>query len=179
MQGLKRFAVVDMHQASDINFSREIFRVLKMDASVPADSRTLLEKRPLRKYLADSGLTEVVNSDGRQYMKKYSKVLVKAIAAGIEPLEFRRKLERKVRFDFVTHNAEALFSIIAKQQRDQAVIEANDAERRQTTNRHYARLVAAAGTKPRGSAAGEHHSRESANSAGVKAEQNCRYDNNE
>ena len=38
-------------------------------------------------------------------------------------------------FDLVTHDHDALFSRIAKQQRDLAVIEANDAERRQTGKR--------------------------------------------
>ena len=37
----------------------------------------------------------------------------------------------------------------------------------------------AAGTKPQGSTADEHASRESAKAAGVKAERNRRYDNNE
>ena len=46
---------------------------------------------PLRKYPPDSWLTEVMKPDGRQYTLKPGKVLVEAIAAGIEPLEFRRK----------------------------------------------------------------------------------------
>ena len=49
-----------------------------------------MQKRALRKYLADSGLTEVVRLDGRQYTLKHGEVLVEAIAAGIYPLEFRR-----------------------------------------------------------------------------------------
>ena len=68
----------------------------------------------------------MLRPDGRQYTLKYGKVLVEAIAAGIEPPEFRRKVEKKVRFDLVTHDPDALFNIVAKQQRDQAVIEAND-----------------------------------------------------
>ena len=36
-----------------------------MDASVQVGSRVLMEKRALRIYLADSGLTEVVKPDGR------------------------------------------------------------------------------------------------------------------
>ena len=79
----------------------------------------------------------------------------------------------------VTHDPGALFSMITKQQRDQSVVEANDTERRQTGKRHDARSVAAAGTKPQGSAADEHDSRESANVAGVTSEQSRWYDNNE
>ena len=142
------------------------------------DSRVSMQKRALRKYLADSGLTELVRPDGRQYTLKHGKVLVEAIAAGIQPLEFRRNVEKKMRFDVVTHDPDALFSIIAKQQRDQAEIEANDAEHRQTAKRRDARSMAAAGTKPQGSAADEHDSRENAKAAGVK-ERNRRYDNNE
>ena len=104
-------------------------------------------------------------------------MLVEATAAEIEPLEFRRKVEKSMGLDLVTHDPDALFSIIAKQQRDQAVIEANDAERRQTAKRRDAGSVAAAGTKPHGSAADEHDSSESTNAAGVKAERNRRYDN--
>ena len=72
---------------------------------------------------------EVVRPDGRQYTLKHGKVLVEAIAAGIEPLEFRRKVEERMRFDLVTHDPGALYIVIAKQLRDQAVIEPNDAHR--------------------------------------------------
>ena len=78
---------------------------------------------------------------------KHGKVLVEAITAGIEPLEFRRKVEREMRFNLVVHDPDALFNIIDQQRRDQAVIEANDASRRQTATRPDARSVAAAGTK--------------------------------
>ena len=118
MQGLRRFAGVDMQQTSDEGFCRQIFRVLKMDASVPVDSTVFMRKRAPWKYLADCGLTEMV-------------------------------------------------------------IEANDTERRQTAKRRDARSMAAAGTRPHGSAADEHDSRESTKAAGVTAEQNRRYDNNE
>ena len=165
MQGLKRFAGVDMQQTSDEGFRRQIFRVLKMDASVPVDSRVFMQKRALRNCLADRGLTEVVRPDGRQYTlkhgkvlveaiaagrqytPKHGKVLVEAIAAGIEPLELRPKVEKNMRFDLVTHDPDPLYNIIAKQQRDQAVIEANGAERRQSAKRRDARSMAAAGTK--------------------------------
>ena len=92
-KGSKRFSGVDMKETSDEDFCRQVFRVLKMDASVPVDSRVFMQKRAVRKYLADSGLTEVVRPGGRQYTLKHGKVLVDAIAAGIEPLEFRRKVE--------------------------------------------------------------------------------------
>ena len=72
-----------------------------------------------------------------------------------------------MRFDLV-NDPDAMFSIIAKQQRDQAVFEANDAERRQTAKRRDARSMAHPGTKPRGSAADEHDSPESAEAASVK-----------
>ena len=67
MQGLKSFAGVDMQQTSDEDFCRQIFRVLKMDVSVPVDGRVFMQKRALQKYFADSGLTERVRPDGRQY----------------------------------------------------------------------------------------------------------------
>ena len=66
MQGLKTFAGVDIQPTRDEDFCRQIFRVLKMDASVPVDSRVSMQKRALRKYLADSGLAEVVKPDRRQ-----------------------------------------------------------------------------------------------------------------
>ena len=88
-----------------------------MDSSVPVDSRVFMQKRALRKYLADSGLTEVVRPDGRQYTLKHGKVLVEATAAGIEPHHLRRKVEKKLRFDLVAHDPDALFNSTAKQQR--------------------------------------------------------------
>ena len=66
-----------------------------MDASVPMDSKLFMQERDLRKCLADSGLAEVVKPNGRQYTLNHGRVLVKAIAAGIEPLKFRRKVERR------------------------------------------------------------------------------------
>ena len=103
MEGLKIFSGVDMQQTSDEDLAAIYSRVLKMDASVPVDSKVFMQERSVRKYLADSGLTEVVRPDGRQYTRKHGKVLVEAIAAGIEPLEFRRKVEKNMRFDLVTH----------------------------------------------------------------------------
>ena len=44
---------------------RQIFRVLKIDASVPVDSRVFMQNRVLRKYVADSGLTDGVKPGGR------------------------------------------------------------------------------------------------------------------
>ena len=82
---------------SDDGFGRQIFRVLKMDASMWVDNRVFMQKRALLKYLAAGGLTEGVKPDGRQYTPKHGNVLVEAIAAGIEPLEFRRKVERNMR----------------------------------------------------------------------------------
>ena len=69
-----------MQQTSDVDFCRQPLRVLKMDASVPIDSRVFMQKRALRNCLADSGLTEVARPDGRQFKRKHGKVLVKATA---------------------------------------------------------------------------------------------------
>ena len=64
-KGLQTFAGVDVQQTSDMDFCRQIFPVLKMDASVPVDSRVFMQKLALRKYLADSRLTDVVKPGGR------------------------------------------------------------------------------------------------------------------
>ena len=64
-KGFENFAGVDVQQKSDVVFCRQISRVLKMDASVPVDSRVFMKKRALRKYLADSGLTDVVKPGDR------------------------------------------------------------------------------------------------------------------
>ena len=106
-------------------------------------------------------------------------MLVEAISAGIEPLEFRRKVEREMRFNLVVHDLDSLFNIIYQQRRDQAVIEANDAARRQTITWRDVRLVAAAGTKLQGNVGDKPDGSQSAKAAGVKAEWNRRYENNE
>ena len=121
-KGLDKFVDVNVQLTSDIDFCRQIFRVLKMDASVPVDSRVFMQKRALQKYLADSGRTDVVKPGGREYTSKHGTVLVEAIAAGIEPLEFRHKVERELSFNLVVRAPDALFNIIDEQQRDQAVI---------------------------------------------------------
>ena len=41
-RGLEAFAGVDGQQTSDVYFCRQIFRVLKIDASVPVDSRAFM-----------------------------------------------------------------------------------------------------------------------------------------
>ena len=84
-----------------------------------------------------------------------------------------------MRFDLVMRDPDALFNIFAKQQRDTAVIEASDAERRQTAKRRDSRSMAAAGTKPQRSTTDGHDSREKAKAAVVKAELNRRYGNKE
>ena len=60
-----------------------------------------------------------------------------------------------MRFNLVVLNPDALFNVIDQRRRDQAVIEANEAARRQTATRRNARTVAAAGTKLHGSTADE------------------------
>ena len=82
-----------------------------MDASVPEDSRVFMKSRALRKYF-DLGLTNVVKPGGGQYTLTNGKVLLEAIAAGLEPLEFRRKLESQMRFYLVVYDPDALFNII-------------------------------------------------------------------
>ena len=62
---LEKFAGVDVQQTSDVDSCRQIFRVLKMDASVPVGSSVFMQKLALRKYLADSGLTDVMKPGGR------------------------------------------------------------------------------------------------------------------
>ena len=114
-----------------------------------------------------------------RYTLKHGKVLVEAISAGIEPHEFLRKVEREMRFNLVVHDPDALFNIIDQQRRDQAVIEATDAARRQKGTRREARSVAAAGTKLQGNAADKPEGSQSAKTAGVKAEQNRQYEKNE
>ena len=59
------------------------------------------------------------------------------------------------------------------------MIEANDAARRQTATWRDARSVAAAGTKLQGNAADKPDGSQSAKIAGLKAERNRRYENNE
>ena len=44
-KGRERFSGVDVQQTSDIEFCRQIFSVLMMDASVPVDSRVFMQKR--------------------------------------------------------------------------------------------------------------------------------------
>ena len=110
MEGLKRFAGVDMQQTSDEEFRRLIIRVLEMDASVPVHSKVFMQNRALRKYLTDSGLIWVVRPGGRQYALRHGKMLVEAIAVGIEPLDFRLKVEKNMRFNLVPHDPDALFN---------------------------------------------------------------------
>ena len=55
-KGLETFSGRDMQQTSHVEIFRQIFCVLKMDASVPVDSRVFMKKRALRKYLADRGM---------------------------------------------------------------------------------------------------------------------------
>ena len=70
-------------------------------------------------------------------------------------------------------DSDALFNIIDQQRRDQAVIEANDATRRQTATRR------AEGTKLQGNAADKTDANQIAKTAGAKAERNRRYENNQ
>ena len=74
---------------------------------MPVDSRVFMQKRALRKYLADSGLMDLVKPGNRQYTLKHGKVLVEAIAARIEPLEFRHKVESEMRFNLIVPDPDA------------------------------------------------------------------------
>ena len=52
-------------------------------------------KRAMRKYLADSGVTEVVRPGRWKYTLIHGQVLVEAVAAGIEPLEFGHRWKKR------------------------------------------------------------------------------------
>ena len=54
-KGLEKFDVVDVQQTSDVDFYRQIFCVLKMDASVPVDSRVLMQRVPCENTLLTAG----------------------------------------------------------------------------------------------------------------------------
>ena len=153
--------------------------MLKIDASVPVNSRDFTQKRALQKHISDSGLTNVVNVGGRQYTLRHGKVLVEAISAGIAPGKFRRKVEKDLGFSIIVHDPDALFNVIDQQRRDRAVIVANSAARRQTALRGDVRSVAAAGSKLRGNVADKHDESRSAKTVVAKAERKRRYENNE
>ena len=133
-----------------------------------------MPKRPLRKYFADSGFTDVVKPGGRSYTLRYGKVMVEAIVAKIQPLEVRCKVKTKTSLNHVT---DALSNIVDRQLQNQAVIMSNDASRRQAATRRDARSMASAGTKLQGNAADEYDTSQSAKTAEVKADRNRRYDN--
>ena len=109
---LETFAGVDMKETSDVEFSRQIIRVLKTHLSVPVGSMVFMQKRALLNHLTDSGLSYVVKRGGRQTKRR---VLVEAIAAEIEPFLLRRKVVRETRFTLVLHDLEAPFHIIDQQ----------------------------------------------------------------
>ena len=54
-KALQTFAGVDVQQTSDVDFCRQIFLVLKMDASVPVDSSVFMQKRPCANTLLTAG----------------------------------------------------------------------------------------------------------------------------
>ena len=76
-----------------------------MNAKLPLDKRVVMQKRAF--YLADSGLTEVMKPDIPQSTLTHGKVLVETIAAGVEPLELRRKENKNIRFDLATYDLDA------------------------------------------------------------------------
>ena len=53
-KGLEKFAGVDVQQTSHVDFCRQIFRALKMDASMPVDSRVFMQK-PCENTLLTAG----------------------------------------------------------------------------------------------------------------------------
>ena len=82
-------------------------------------------------------------------------------------LEFRRKVEKEMRFHLVVHDPDHC-SIIDLQPRDHAVIEANDASRWQTATRRDGRSVAVAEAKRQGNTDDKPDRNQSAKTAGGK-----------
>ena len=81
-------SAVNVQLTSDVDFCRQIFRVLKLDASMPVDRRVFMKQRALCKSLPDSGVTDMGTPGNRQYTLRHGKVVVEAMAAGIVPPEF-------------------------------------------------------------------------------------------
>ena len=55
ISGLKAFAGVNMQQTNDEEFCRQIFRVLKIDANVPVDTRMFMQTVPCGNTLLTAG----------------------------------------------------------------------------------------------------------------------------
>ena len=53
--GLETVAGVDVQQTSDVHFCRQIFRVLRMDVSVPVASRVFMQTRACENTLLTAG----------------------------------------------------------------------------------------------------------------------------
>ena len=64
---------------NDDKLCLQVFLVMRLDASVPADIMVFMKKRDTLKYSAGRGLTEVVKPGGRLYTENNGKVLVEAI----------------------------------------------------------------------------------------------------
>ena len=116
---------------------------------------------------------------GRQYTLNHGKGLVEAITAGIEPLEGCRKVESEMRFNLVVHDPDALFNIIDQQRRDQAVLDAKDAARRQTATRVTLDQWLLRRPKLQVNVADKHDGSHSGKAGRVNAERNRRYETNE
>ena len=111
-------------------------------------------------------------------MLTHDRVLVEAMAAGIEPLEFRRQMRKKrvsiSQFLILTHCSTLLPSSYGtKLELRPTMLNVSKRQSGVTLGRWRC------GTKPQEDAADELDCRESAKAAGVIAERNCRYDNNE
>ena len=151
--------------------------MLKTNASVPVDSRVFVQNRSSCKYLADVGLTEVVKTDSQQYDQNHGKVLVEAIAAEIQPIEFGRKVEKTIRFDVVVHDPDDCSTLLYSSNATKLNLRPTMLNVRKRENGvTLGRLLRGRGT---GGAADKQGSLEIAKAAGVKADQNSMYENHE
>ena len=102
MQGLETFADVAVHQTSDEEFCARYpcakHGCERAGRQQGAHAKACPAETPCRQRTHGGG-------QARRSLK-HGKVLVEAIAAIIEPLEFRRKVERKMPFDIAAHDPE-------------------------------------------------------------------------
>ena len=124
-----------------------------------------------------SGLTEMMEPDGRRYNPKHGKMLVKAIAAGLEPLEFHREVDKTIRFDVVIHDPGGCSILLSSSNATKLKLRLTMLNVRKRKNGGTLdRLLRGRGT---GGAADKLGSLESADAAVVKADRNPLYDNHE
>ena len=120
--GLYRMAGIDGVVVQVKTFKNDMYRILKMDPTVPVRDRVQGVQQALISHITTQELEDTVMPGG-VWRHGYGKIVVDAMVSGVAPEDFRRDVRDRVEFDRLENNPQAVMALLDEMVKDRTLIE--------------------------------------------------------